>query len=449
MHPSDGSSSRVAPQSTWASLAARALTVLVLHATTVRADSENVIAGIVVDSADRPIAGAWVDIRPTTLGAWDSSSVSQPVSNSRTGRDGAWQFQGLPSGAWIVTIVASDPPRTDDAMRLLAAGEPDSDHSIGRCGVARLLVWTSAAEAETKSHFKYVRVALEGDRHTYLSGRVSGFFDPTRYAYQIEVRAPPKYPEVLPGTEPGKRAVGMLNRYDATYSTVPQVDGRFSIPGLVATDEALLSVTCITLQRDPLLSCICFQDSVGAIGEDQAVVIALRGQSQVELVATHDGSPPAGQTVFALWDDLGRGAQYIYASSGRATVLLVNGGYVCQAVSGNIASALLPLSIGEAGNESLRCELINSHSYVLQVKSAEGLPVDNAIVRLGTNDTASLAHPCRVVVPFSGQFQTGQLPPGYYDVELEVPGSAAVKQRCEFGLEREITILVPPAERKQ
>src|SRR5262245_64514697 len=77
--------------------------------------------GRVLDAAGNPVAGAWIEARPTSHGALDAADFQgAPPQSMRTSSIGEWSIGGMGEGNWIITAVASSTPRTDAELQELA-----------------------------------------------------------------------------------------------------------------------------------------------------------------------------------------------------------------------------------------------------------------------------------------------------------------------------------------
>jgi hypothetical protein len=136
------------------------------------------------DAKGQAIAGAWVEIRPSKVGAVDDSTFDGPPSQStRSNADGEYEFDGIQPGVHLITVVACETVRSDAEMQQLAGtvGKVPADVAIGRL----LRRFGSGKHAPIENGD--LALALRPSGSSPLHARLTGDFAPDRFGYEVVV----------------------------------------------------------------------------------------------------------------------------------------------------------------------------------------------------------------------------------------------------------------------
>ena len=390
------------------------------------------LVGIVHDARNKPVAGAWIELRRVEHGAVSAADFAGPPAKSmRSATDGSWSFPELGDGTWLLTAVASPTPHTDQELQALAA-PPANGRTPADVAIARLL---RRIDAQSDSWRERIDLGLSpGPAAAHpLHGRITGSFEPEKYGYVLQIT-----PTVMMSGGGSVSFSGDEDTPSPTFTEVPDADGRFDFGTHETAGFDTITVERMAL-KDSAKAGTVFTASVSQLGSGKdGVEIDLNSQHVVKLMAVAaDGHPTQlaeGEMVqFRIWDDRGLESNMMN-SLPVCDQVFTKGSYLVQAKLRDMTSAVTVVKVdGAETPAAVSLALAASDSYTVHFVDEKGAPLAASSVKLGPAD-ADIPRPCRIpLVCKNGDVKLIGIAPGTYQLEFTDASGGTFTQKVELG----------------
>jgi hypothetical protein len=422
-------------------LLAPACAFVLLLASRAPASGSHGFEGRVLDATGKPVAGAWIETRPTGRGALDADDfLAAPTQSMRTSNSGEWSIGGMGEGNWIITAVASSTPRTDVELQDLA--RPRSEPLPAGVAVARLFRHFDSGDEDIVELLDLgLAVGSASDRP--VAGKLSGAFDPGRYGYQVTV-TPNRAQMAGSGTTTVviSGGPGGIGGDSFAFSTVPAADGSFDLGGLDPGDYDLLEVEVCLLDGAESARCAVYSAPVVKLDRTQRSDVPVKSAALVHVRVTGAATPPQARGGGSMtvgtgggfdadsgwavsWWGEGRGnSRNEYGLPDSCDMFLPAGSYLFQASAGELASPHVLCRVDPAAETAvIELEVKPCPSFSVMLVDAKGKALPDTWVRLTTAEHAAVAPDCRIdVLCRTGQLRLDRVFPGAYDAEFSLKG---------------------------
>jgi hypothetical protein len=392
------------------------------------------LEGVVRDAQGEPVAGAWIEVRPMSTGALNGTDFEgEPHRSMLSGADGSYDIGGMQGGTWIISVAASETPRTADESKALA--RPTPEHALpDGVAVARLVRRFASGFTFSASEVTNLCVPIHSDTKDHLHGRLIGEFEPGRMAYQLSLR--PFRTSPVRDVKHSKAADGSprtsftaMGFSEPILGTVPFPDGHFDFGPMPVGDYDTFTVEGLLLQGDPADRAVSlfFGQVLNMKRDDGAFVIDVpRPQSWTARVVRPTEAKKV-RMALALWGEPRGGGSSLVDDGDTWATLLTPGRYMAQFATQRVmyngqldpgfASAFVMLTVGDEPPPEMTLEAKPCPVRKLRVQDPAGKAVDNLPLAVGPVLPDGLADPCVITDRcHDGVIELAGLPDGDYVV---------------------------------
>jgi hypothetical protein len=415
------------------------------------------LEGVVRDAKGEPVVGALIDARLVAQGAVAPANFEgAPAKSMHSDKDGHWALQDLAPGNWLVTAMANADPAAAqlgdaDLIRLARLGA--NARTPAGLALARVLRHIAAEPAATTESVD-LALALGPVPERALFGRITGAFHPDTCGYEVHVNCGNSMPGggnvVITGSGSGTTTVTttvsgktlvteMSVESNLMFTQVPDRDGRFDFGALQVSDASQISVVGIPLTDggDSLGGTVFPMPLIAFFNWKAGIEIPLTAMRTITLKATTaDGKPVTVaddvMVSFDTWSAVGEQGWGEKAPSTHQS--LAEGSYLAQVRMGELASAIVPLTVEATGGATeVSFVLQPCPPFTVHFVDAKGAPLPKAWTSLGIEARRDLGARRAVGrVDDGGQLKVEGVPPGTYDVMFRIQGRQPFTRTLEL-----------------
>jgi hypothetical protein len=249
-----------------------------------------------------------------------------------------------------------------------------------------------------------------------LHGTLVGQVDFEQFDYQV---AWTPGPEVV-RLQVGQQSVGLAEQpQEESWRDVPGPDGRFMLRGIPADPHASIEVRATALGSSAKAHGRVFYEQLAAVERsDGSLTVGLPGHRHVTvgIVGEH---VPTDRSVHVSVHGQNGWTTWRVREAGKAEGVLPEGDYVLHARGEGWASRPVVLRLTAAQNPVPEIELKRMTEFTCRLVREDGLPLQDGLVWVGTEESRSLPQPNRLAFALEdGELQLAGLLPGDYDIQF-------------------------------